>query len=117
MNEFFSLLVDFATFKILISPVLFVYVYLLGAVAYPFILVYLYRKKNHLPEVPHIETPGLNPNLFTQIKSLRHQLGRHKKRSLALSFILGELLWRLFFEVIMAYFMMAKDLNQLVSQL
>ena len=81
-----NMLVEFLTFKSMISPQVLMFVYYLGAVACPVIMILAFRKARE------------NSTFLRE--------GKSKKVAgvLFLLLILGELAWRMLLEFLIAYF-------------
>ena len=109
-----SLLMDFLSFRLLMSPTVLVVIYYLGAVAVP-VLVYIYFKK---------ATKAIGQELSSTHKGYLRRgieasgIAQHKGRIMfyaAMMFVMMEFFWRMMFEFFIAYYQMHNALIKMAG--
>ena len=92
-------LIDFLTFRSLVSPSVLVVMYYLGALGMPIFIIYLVYRLRRID-------PSLMPRARVWLETLGLDRGRRWRLLgvMIILFLLGELGWRMMFEFILVYF-------------
>ena len=109
-----SILADFLSFRLLMSPVVLVVIYYTGAIAVP-VLVYVYARKS-LQAINQELSPSHKGYLRRGIEA--SGIGQHKSRIIfyaVVIFIMMEFFWRMMFEFFIAYYQMHNALIKIAG--
>ena len=110
-----SLLLDFLSFRVLMSPAVLVVIYYAGAIMAPILIYWFYKKTNSKVD----QSPMASHKL-----KLKHTLEqsetvqRYKGRAIFLAittFLMMELVWRMMFEFFIAYYQMHNALIKIAG--
>ncbi len=99
-------LADFLSFRLLISPAVLLVFYYLGAVAVPLAIYYYFQKASKaVDQTPLSAHKGYLKETLQQSATVQKYKGRIITFSV-IAFIFLELLWRMLFEFLIAYYQM-----------
>jgi len=110
-----SLLLDFLSFRVLMSPAVLVLLYYAGAVMAPVLVFWFYKKSvSKIDQSPMASHKAKLKAAFDKSETVQ----RHKQKAIVLAimtFLMMEFFWRMMFEFFVAYYQMHNALIKIAG--